>query len=129
MNVPEALFGKPGEPVPVVDPNDLKAVWKMRKEIERTHPGQHIAIALGVVEHTCKPGADAKAVSYRASLLAMIMTYGRDELADCLEGTEPTDAIFRAAAITKMEFMPVGVERQGPPMDVDQFMRIAHGQA
>lgn len=125
----ERVFGgKPGEPVPAVDPEDVKAVWSIGREVERTHPGQQIAIATGIFEQACKPGADVQAVAYRASWLSLIMSHGRELLEDCIQGTEPTDAIFRAAALAPMQWMEVGVVREGLPIDEDEFKRLARGE-
>jgi hypothetical protein len=58
-----ALFGgKPGEPVPQVDPDDLKAIWEINHELQMSHPGER-AIGISVLEHACKLGADVKAVA------------------------------------------------------------------
>ena|SRR5207247_1890550 len=66
-----ALFGgKPGEPVPQVDPDDLKAVWEINHEVQTSHPGERVT-GISVLEHACKPGADVKAVAYRAMILGL----------------------------------------------------------
>ncbi len=33
-------FGRAGEPVPTVDPEDVKAIWGLSSEFERKNPGQ-----------------------------------------------------------------------------------------
>src|SRR5436853_6591247 len=66
-----ALFGgKPGEPVPQVDPDDLKAVWEINHEVQTSHPGERVT-GISVLEHACKPGADVKSVAYRAVMLGL----------------------------------------------------------
>lgn len=40
MELPH-LGGKPGEAVPEVDPEDLKALWREQQKIQAMHPGQH----------------------------------------------------------------------------------------
>jgi hypothetical protein len=51
------VSGAPGEPVPQVDPEDVKAVWKLGQEVKKDHPGGGVAIGMAIFEHTCKPGA------------------------------------------------------------------------
>ena len=42
--VPPPFFGgSPGEPVPEVDPEDLKTVWREQQEIEARRPGKQVA--------------------------------------------------------------------------------------
>lgn len=56
-----------GEPVPQVDPEDVKAVWKLGQEVKQDHPGGGVAIGMAIFEHTCKPGAIVKAAIYRTN--------------------------------------------------------------
>jgi hypothetical protein len=37
---------------------------------------------------------------------------------------EPDDAVFRAAAKIPAEWMGVGIVREGPPFDVNEFLRF-----
>ncbi len=134
FHVAEApLFGgKPGEPVPQVDPEDLKNVWQLQDEVKKRHPrGEHCAIDQSVIQRTCKPGANVQAVSYRAGLLRLILmpiaeglpSIAGEKLAPWIKDGRLDDAVFRAAAQTPMEWMGVGIIRKGPPFDVDEFMR------
>lgn len=66
--------GKPGEPVPEVDPDDLKSLWREQQE-QQTH-----AVDMQSMKRVCKPGADVTAVWYRASQLWLL-----SELAKQLE--------------------------------------------
>jgi len=64
--------GEAGEPVPKVDPEDVKAVWQVGREIERRHPpntGGLTAYAVGVrvFQAACKPGANIGPVSESVS--------------------------------------------------------------
>src|SRR2546430_5589606 len=79
-----ALFGgKPGEPVPQVDPDDLKAVWEINHEVQTSHPGERV-VGISVLEHACKPGADVKAVAYRAMILGLLTLLFQQNLAPWL---------------------------------------------
>ena len=68
------VSGSPGEPVPQVDPEDVKAVWKLGEEVKKDHPGGGVAIGMSIFEHTCKPGAIVKAVIYRTNKIEMLRT-------------------------------------------------------
>jgi hypothetical protein len=50
-----SLFEKnAGDPVPQVDPDDVKAVWKFHEDLARRHPGKQVGIGKGVLEHVSK---------------------------------------------------------------------------
>ena len=91
-------------PVPVVDPADLKIVWELQRKVQKEHPGEQIAI--DVINHlkACSPGADAWAVWYRLSKLAMLpvvceMT-GRN--LPWSQADKPDDFIFKLLATFPM---------------------------
>lgn len=68
LQEPPGFGGKPGEPVPAVDPEDVKTVWQIGREAQGNHAGEHVAIGVDLMKHACKPGADIEAISYRAGL-------------------------------------------------------------
>ncbi len=123
--MPLPLGGKPGEPVPEVDPDDLKTIWEMSRDLEASHPGQHGAIGIGLIRQACKPGANVEATFYRASLLSLTKHFAPEQWAGLAKDGQIDDAVFRAAAQTPMEWMGVGVVREGLPFDFDEFMRRA----
>ena len=100
LNRPPMFGGKPGEPVPEVDP-DLKTVWQMNRDLQARHPGQQVATGRGVYEHACKPGADIQAVGYRAAVLSMLIHLGSNpenpikELRPWLKEDQLNDVVFR----------------------------------
>ena len=73
--------GKPGEPVPAVDPEDLKTVWQIGTDVQANHPGTQVAIGADLLKQACKPGADIQAVGYRASLVWMMSHMAPEQLA------------------------------------------------
>ena len=125
--VPPSFGGKPGEPVPQVDPEDLKKCWQLSHE----HPEKQAAIGMCLLEAVCKPGADVQAVSYRAMLLALVLmplaeghpSIAGEKLAPWVKDGFLDDVVFGAAAQTSMEWMGVGIVRQGLPFNLDEFMR------
>jgi hypothetical protein len=76
------------------------------------------------MKQVCKPGADIEAVSYRASFTWLISRIAPEHLARFTREGQPDDAVFRAAAKVPAEWMGVGIVRQGPPFDLDEFLRL-----
>jgi len=126
-NIPElnALIGKPGEAVPTVDAADIKALWKFQQELAAQHPDSGVAIAIGVINHICSPGADARAVSYRAGMLGLLHNLIKPAFA----GSEPTESAFKVAARMELKWMGVGVVQNGLPFDVARFFAEVHGES
>ena len=129
LHPPPMFGGKPGESVPEVDPEDLKAVWKMNRDVQARHPGQQFAVGSRVCEHACKPGAHIQAVGYRAAVLSMMIHLAQHpenpikELGPWLREDQLEDVVFTAAAKIPMEWMGVGIVRDGPALDLDEFLR------
>jgi hypothetical protein len=59
----------PGEPVPQVDPEDLKALW----EYNRSADPREKATGVNTLKHLFKPGADIWAVHFRTTLLGLLV--------------------------------------------------------
>jgi hypothetical protein len=124
----EKFLGKAGELVPAVDPDDIKAVWKLRREHEARFQGKRVGIGRGLVESICKAGADVRAVCYRATMLQLIQRFAPEKLVSWLtpEG-EPSETVFQATAQVAMTWIPEGGQ-QGLPIDEEQFFRIVRGE-
>ena len=124
---PPFFRGQSGERVPQVDPDDVKAVWKLHEDVARRHPGKQVGIGKGVLEHVCKADADVAAVVYRAGMLRLFIEHGGQSVRPCMDNGEPGDALFRAAALSRMEWL--GDEfRQSWPFDLEEFLRRARGE-
>jgi hypothetical protein len=103
---------------PTVDPADLQRVFNMMRMMRTIHEeafGQH-AIDIRSYEMLCSAGSDAKAVWYRVSMLLLLC---RGPLSD----GDLDDKVFRIAAQFPMKQMQVGVPQQGPPFDVNEFLK------
>jgi len=107
-----------GNSVATVSPDDLRKVW-----VIVLAGGQHSSIDIRSFQHICSPGADVMAVSFRASVLAMMTQMMPDMLAQWTHDGELDDAVFQVAATFPMKKMRTGVVREGPPFDVEEFMR------
>jgi hypothetical protein len=121
---PPKFGGDPGKPVPEVDPEDVKTVWKIQREIEETNPGRQVATGASLLKHACKAGADIEAVSYRTSQLFLLRMIAPEQWAQLTSNGQPSDAVFTAAAKVPMEWMGVGIIRQGPPFNFDEFVHL-----
>jgi len=132
----DEFFGKVGEPVPAVDAQDLKTVWEQAKD----SMAQQKATGLAVYEAMCAPGANVRAVSYRAMLLALLLHVGMkvseaiqkatdpEELAELRQlekwfVSPPTDAVFSAMSKVSLTWPALG-PFSGLPFDVSEFGRL-----
>lgn len=120
---PPAFGGIPGEPVPEVDPEDLKILWRTQQEAEARHPGRQVALGRDLAQRICKTGADIQAVGYRLSLLWLLSQIAPTQFAALLKDGQPIDAAFRAAAKVSAEWMGEGITTRAP-FDVDEFLRL-----
>lgn len=107
-----------GNSVATVSPDDLRKVWAIFPA-----GGEHSSIDIRSFQHVCSPGADVMAVWFRASMLAMMTKMMPELLARWTHDGEFDDAVFQVAATFPMEKMKTGVVRQGPPLDVEEFVR------
>lgn len=120
---PPKFGGNPGEPVPAVDPEDVKSVWQIGRHVQASHPRVR-AIGIDGMKQACKSGADIEAVSYRTGFLWMMSQIASEDLARFMRDGQPSDGVFHAAANVRAEWMGVGTVRQGPPFDVTEFLRL-----
>src|SRR5262245_40271416 len=65
---PPRFGGQPGEAVPAVDVENLKAAWRLVKDVEALNP-VNPTVNFESYKQVCKPGADVKSVWYRTMLL------------------------------------------------------------
>ena len=54
----------------------------------------------------------------------MLSRLAPEQLAQFTRDGQPDDAVFRAAAKVPTEWMGVGIVREGPPFDVNEFLRL-----
>jgi hypothetical protein len=123
MNEIDILFGKAGEPVPVVDVADIKLMWAHYQELNAQHPGG--AFEIGIWKQVCSPGADIRAVSYRCSMLGMLEMM----LRAAWIGGELSENAFKVAARIDLQWMAVGVVQNSLPFSLEQFLVEMQGQA
>jgi hypothetical protein len=123
---PPSFGGNPDEQVPRVDPDDLKTVWQFRQgSLQRSE--WPVATGADFLRQLCKPGADVKALGYRAMMLSLLIQHAQEQLAPWNTDGKLDDNVFRAAAEIPMQWIGVGIERLGLPFDVEDFMRRLRG--
>ena len=97
------VSGEPGTPVPEVDPLDIKSLWEHGQDQRRRHPEGGIITGMAVLEHLCKPGAEVKAVVYRANKIEILRTVAPEIMEPLIR--EKLDAMLHTAATIPMEWM------------------------
>ena len=118
------FFGARGNCVAAVNPNDLRNVWTMMRDLEaRAQTGQSGSISSGLYERACSPGANVLAVWYRASILGVLQTLPGNPLTPWSHEGELDDAVFQIAARLPMKKLPVGLVKNGLPFDVQELVK------
>jgi hypothetical protein len=107
--------------VATVDPVDLRSAWNMVRSFQPLIPDQQGSISIKFYERACSPGADVMAVWHRLSRLQLLCQQGH--LSAWLRDDEPVEAVFQVAATFPMPKMEPGVVRQGPSLDVAEFIK------
>src|SRR5260370_20356303 len=92
------FFGARGNDVAAVNPDDLRNVWTMMRDLEaHTLAGQSGSISSGLYESAGSPGANVLAVWYRASILGVVQTLPGNPLTALAHEGELDDAGRRLA--------------------------------
>ena len=122
MDDPVSLFPwfASNDPVPAVDPADLRSMWAMQRPAANAS-GQASVTSIHLFEQVCSPGADVQAVQYRVWML-QFLAGPLGMLSAWLRDGELADAVFEVAAVFPMERMSVGVVRNSLPFDVQGFL-------
>jgi hypothetical protein len=118
---PSDLWESQESGVSVVKPDDLKKVWQFGADLEAR--GQSGIISNSIYKSICSPGADVMSVWYRVSMLMMLTKMMPEKFAQWIHDGQPDDVVFDVAATFPMEKMQTGVVREGPPFDVEEFLR------
>lgn len=121
--LPPDLWESQEGDIPAVSSADLRNVWKLFRDAEARNPGQCTSMGDSVYKRVCSPGADVVSVWYRAGMLWALKQVQPDPLAQWTHDGEFDDAVFQVAATFPMEKMKTGVVREGPPFDVEEFVK------
>jgi hypothetical protein len=107
-----------------VNPADLKNVWTMMRDAQaRAMAGQLPSIDSRAYENVCSTDADVVAVWYRVSMLELLQMVPAKPLTPWSHDGEFDDAVFQVAATFPMKKLPVGIEQNGLPFDVQEFVK------
>jgi hypothetical protein len=121
--LPPDLWESQEGDVPAVSPDDLKKVWKMSADFEARNPGQCGAIGNSLYKSVCSPGADVVSVWYRASMLCVLKEMMPELLASWTHDGQLDDVVFEVMSTFPVQKMKIGVAREGPPFDVEEFVK------
>ena len=79
MDLGPPVNRNPSQAVPVVDPNDLRAVWELTEQVRAQFASESSAsfgIEASLVRQRCGPGVDVFAAIVRCGLLELAMRVG-----------------------------------------------------
>ena len=118
------FFAARGSDVTAVNPEDLRNVWKMIRDLQaRALAGQSGSISNELYEGACSPGANVVAVWYRASILEVLQMLPGNPLMPWSHQGELHDAVFQITATFPMKKLPVGLLKNGLPFDVQELVK------
>lgn len=121
--LPPDLWESQEGDVPAVSPDDLKKVWQMSAEFEARNPGQCGSIGSTVYENVCSPGADVTSVWYRASMLWVLKQMIPEQVAKWTHDGELDGVVSEVLATFPMKRMRTGMVYEGPPFEVEEFVK------
>jgi hypothetical protein len=114
------LFGEPGDAVPAVEATDIKAMWKVGKELSAEHPEGSVGISAEIWVRVCSSGADIWAVSFRCGMLSLL-----EDMIRHVERRRTKRARFQGRVEDGLTWMAVGVVHKGVLFDVEEFFAQA----
>jgi hypothetical protein len=127
------FWGGSGDEVAAVNPDDLRAICALMRDLQPTTAGQRggVMVDVSMYKNVCSPGADVSAVWYRASMLGLLemlpqvspQMFPESPLTPWTHNGELDDSVFQVAATFPMKNMGVGVVHHGLPFDVQEFLK------
>jgi hypothetical protein len=114
-------------PVATVNPADLRGAWTIYRDAQVRDSNRQAFVAMNVFERVCGPGADTRAVVYRAWMLLLLDKHTM--LSPWLHNDELDDVVFRVAAKFPFKKMQAGVVYHGFPLDVQEFLKQIEEEA
>jgi hypothetical protein len=122
-SVPPDLWESQEGEVPAVNSSDLKKVWQLFSDFQDRNLGQCGSIGSTVYESVCNSGADVVSVWYRASMLRVLKEMMPELLASWTHDGQLDDVVFEVMSTFPVQKMKIGVAREGPPFDVEEFVK------
>ncbi len=124
-----AFPGKPGRPVPEVDPQDLQTAHDIFSCAAKSRPGGNVGVSIQIFQHACKPGADIPSVTYRAMLIGFLLPIAKEQLQPWMKEGQLDAAVFREFARLPMKWMGTGAQQQGFPFDAEALFQRLQDEA
>jgi hypothetical protein len=132
MQMPEHPWEpKEGETlVPTVDPADVKAAWKVYREVGAPFDNNQVAIASFAFEEVCSPRAHIRAACHRAIMLRFLFLSvdhspeepEAKELAQYCHDGELDERVFRVMSQIPLRWIPkAGLP--GFPFNGEEFLK------
>jgi hypothetical protein len=115
-------LNNPNNPIPIVDPADIRALWQQSKDLEAQPRRPGTMRILDRKDAACSPGADIASVVYRLGMLGLANTAMRLNFPLTQDG-KPTDAVFKAFATIPMQGIPEGGSNT-PRFDVFELVKM-----
>ena len=119
---PPSFGGNAGEPVPEVDPQDIKTLWHEGHDLQAKQSGKQVAMGSELIKAVCKPGANIQAVWYRSRMIWVLNQFPQEQLAPWVKNEQVSEAVFQTMATIPMKWVWHS-EREGFPFDVEEFFR------
>ena len=113
--------------IPAANPDGLKTLWKLQKDLEARYARQGMIMGIGLDQQgVLSPGASFGDVFYRLSWLRhlQILSEAGHLNFPWIHDGEPEDAVFKALAIVPMTGRRPGVTYDRPPFDVEELIRL-----
>jgi hypothetical protein len=126
---PPVFGGKPGEPIPEVEPDDVRIIWNANRDVQAQRSGEQIAIDLELFRRICSPDANIPAVWQRTAMIHLLDMILPELLSQWRNEGDLDAKVFRAAASIPLQWQAVGVVRQGFPFDIGDFVRRVTSEA
>ena len=110
--------------LPTVNPVDLRSVWMMQRDTQKSFPGEQVWGASGTQERASSLGADSEAVYQRAALLHLLGSMdGPNPLAPWMHKGEPDDVVFKVFATFPMKRLSRDTNLGGLPFDFEELAK------
>jgi hypothetical protein len=111
----DSLGQNPGDPVPPVRPEDLKALWDLFEET-----GGRAVFFGDTLKDKFPQGTDLRALNYRC--MQLLVFGAAPEMPPLKQEGKMPEAVLRVASRFPMVWQVVGAKDQGQPYDLEAFL-------
>src|SRR3974377_263397 len=123
MKDAQKFGGVLGTPVPAVDPKDLKTAFELYRRANASTNPKKVTQSRDALELARKAGASLPAVSYRATILELLLLLPENPLGPWVkENRQLDDAVFQEAAEIAMGWMAENLS-ENLPFSADELLQ------